>query len=332
MNFWKIKREKKRYFTSLFIVLFYIIYFLIGSIANEFNQLKYIYISTYLYMILNIVLLCFINYELLKLFSLIQKKYWLFQSLSYISIIFLYLAPYTTEIGNYPPYKEINLIWLHSWMIVLFYLFFGLLYLLIASINKYLSKSRVLLQYFFVLFIVLAFKSITIIMLDTTDYGWTSLLFIFLIVILSDSFAYLGGSLYGKHYFAPKISPKKTWEGFITGIIFGTLLPFVFAILIYDLAPNITFSNTYTPFISIMPFKISSLGVHFVLLLFAFIFSVVSQFGDLFFSWVKRRYDIKDFSNLLPGHGGFLDRLDSLIVTTTFAFLLTNLMLRISGI
>lgn len=104
----------------------------------------------------------------------------------------------------------------------------------------------------------------------------------------SDTFAYLTGRKFGKHRMNPRISPKKSWEGFAGGVIGGFVLSFVLSSLLW---PEIS----------------GPLNLALCLLC-----PIVAELGDLCFSAMKRNYHIKDFSNLLPGHGGLLDRLDSL--------------------
>lgn len=117
------------------------------------------------------------------------------------------------------------------------------------------------------------------------------LYFILLILIttLTDTFAYLGGSLVGKHTFT-SISPKKTIEGCLFGSIISTFICTVYYVNTIGLV-----SNLVTTILVILSL------------------SILGQIGDLFFSAIKRKYKKKDFSNLIPGHGGILDRLDSLI-------------------
>lgn len=118
----------------------------------------------------------------------------------------------------------------------------------------------------------------------------TMFIYLFLITILTDTYAQLGGMLVGRHKLAPLISPNKTWEGSIIGGVFGTLCASTF----YYIAVN--------PDVNVL-----------LLLLVTLFLSCLGQLGDLFFSAVKRNHDIKDFSNIMPGHGGVLDRLDSII-------------------
>lgn len=132
------------------------------------------------------------------------------------------------------------------------------------------------------------------------------LLYMVLVIVCfswaTDVFAYLVGICIGKHKFSPKISPKKSIEGSIGGTLVSigvTALTF----FIYQ--------------------KITGCTVDYVLgLTYGLICSVIGQIGDFSFSYIKRSYGIKDFSNLLPGHGGVLDRLDSMIFISPFFYML----------
>lgn len=121
----------------------------------------------------------------------------------------------------------------------------------------------------------------------------------------TDIFAYLVGKNMGKHKFS-KISPNKSIEGCVGGILGAIIIT-----LIYTYVINNCFGlNINYLFISII----------------AFILSIIGQIGDFSASSIKRYVDIKDFSNLLPGHGGMLDRIDSLIFIAPFAYLLLRLL------
>ena len=116
--------------------------------------------------------------------------------------------------------------------------------------------------------------------------------------------AYFGGNLLGRKFikypFAPKLSPKKTWEGFISGYIFSSLFIIIFGYYFK------IFNGTSNDIIW--------LCVAIVLL------PTACQIGDLFFSSIKRMREAKDFSQIIPGHGGILDRIDGLVfVVITFA-------------
>ena len=121
-------------------------------------------------------------------------------------------------------------------------------------------------------------------------------IYVFLIAILTDTFAYFGGRLFGKHKLIPSVSPNKTIEGSIIGSIFGIIIPAIY--YMYMISPGMNF---------------------LLILLITIILSILGQLGDLLFSSIKRYYKIKDFSNIMPGHGGILDRLDSSsVIALTF--------------
>ena len=116
------------------------------------------------------------------------------------------------------------------------------------------------------------------------------LVYLFLIAIFSDTYAYITGSLIGSRKLLEVVSPTKTIEGLIGGIFFGTFVPTMYYITVIDSQFNL------------------------LLLVFITLFlSVLGHLGDLSFSLIKRYFDKKDFSNLIPGHGGILDRFDSII-------------------
>ncbi len=110
------------------------------------------------------------------------------------------------------------------------------------------------------------------------------------------------GSRFGKKKLAPKISPNKTIEGSLGGIAFSGIIGSIFGII----------------------FLLDEISI-FKLMLLSLIIAVVSQAGDLFFSSLKRNYDIKDFGSVFPGHGGVLDRIDSLIFSLLFVMILIRL-------
>ena len=125
-------------------------------------------------------------------------------------------------------------------------------------------------------------------------------LFILIIPMLTDIFAYVvGSSSLGKTKLLPKISPKKTVEGSLAGTIIAAVAASIFYIFMIDPAANI-----------------------FLVIIMVVILSVAGQIGDLVFSSIKRYYDVKDFSNIMPGHGGILDRIDSTIFVLLVVYLL----------
>ena len=151
--------------------------------------------------------------------------------------------------------------------------------------------------------------------------GIRFILYLFLITTLTDVFAYVFGMLFGKHKMIERISPKKTWEGAIGGTIMASVTAALFAYLFGDLFAGMIKDvdpgeNLFVIFSKVN--EISPIGQLLIILLVTFIASIVSQIGDLVASKLKRTYGIKDFGNIFPGHGGFLDRFDSAILCSMF--------------
>ncbi|MBI5417962.1 CDP-archaeol synthase [Candidatus Poribacteria bacterium] len=120
----------------------------------------------------------------------------------------------------------------------------------------------------------------------------------------NDTGAYAIGTLFGKHKLAPMISPKKSWEGSIAGIVFGAIVAVVFKLYLFE---SISYLN---------------------IIIGGILISIAGQIGDLFESFIKRSCNVKDSGNSIPGHGGLLDRIDSLI----FAFPMTYYFFKFIGI
>ncbi len=127
--------------------------------------------------------------------------------------------------------------------------------------------------------------------------------FIPFIAWVCDTCAYFAGRAFGKHKLVPVLSPKKTVEGAIGGVL-GSVL--VGAVIGYILYKNVT----------------DHVEVIFVLMVITFVGSIISQLGDLLASGIKRDHNIKDYGNIIPGHGGIMDRFDSVIFVTPCIYFL----------
>ncbi len=136
-------------------------------------------------------------------------------------------------------------------------------------------------------------------------YNWYFLLVPFILAYCSDTGAYFVGVFFGKHKMCPKISPKKTWEGFLGGIAIASVSMVLF-VLILDLCG----------------YRVNYLAA----VVYGLVGSVASVFGDLNMSVIKRQTGIKDYGKLIPGHGGILDRFDSVMVTAPLVEALMILM------
>lgn len=129
--------------------------------------------------------------------------------------------------------------------------------------------------------------------LDQMEGGKYLVLSPLVAAFLSDAFALFGGMLFGKHKLAPELSPKKTVEGAVSGLVGA-----VVSMLVYGLVLDLGFQLTVS---------------YPLLALYGAMGSLMAQVGDLSFSYIKRQYQLKDFGNIFPGHGGVLDRFDSVI-------------------
>lgn len=127
---------------------------------------------------------------------------------------------------------------------------------------------------------------------------------------LADAGAYFVGSACGKHKLCPNVSPKKTVEGAIGGVVIGVLGAIVVACVYYFFIFPINRHPNH------------GVGVDFVgVAVFGVIATITSMVGDLTFSLIKRSCNVKDYGNIIPGHGGILDRCDSIIMTAPLLFL-----------
>lgn len=124
----------------------------------------------------------------------------------------------------------------------------------------------------------------------------------------SDTCAYCVGMLFGKHKMAPVLSPKKSVEGGVGGVVGAALLGALYAVLISGVNP----ASGHTP---LMYGIICAVG------------ALISMVGDLAASAIKRNKEIKDYGKLIPGHGGILDRFDSVIFTAPFIYFLANVLI-----
>ena len=168
----------------------------------------------------------------------------------------------------------------------------------VFTFPKYMAKSIVYTFYgFFYVAVMLSFIFLTRELADGIFIVWL----IFLSSWFCDVFAYLTGMLIGKHKLAPVLSPKKSVEGAVGGIVFPALFGGIYGYFV---------KGYVDPGFPIVP----------VFAILCAVGAAVSQIGDLSASAVKRNFDIKDYGSLIPGHGGILDRFDSVIFTAPMIY------------
>jgi phosphatidate cytidylyltransferase len=130
------------------------------------------------------------------------------------------------------------------------------------------------------------------------DYGFTWLLWLMSVVIVTDIFGYFAGKSFGGPKFWPAISPKKTWSGTVAGWVGAALVGFIFTL----------FTNA---------------GLWIILI--SMVLSFAGQMGDIAESALKRRMGVKDSSTLIPGHGGLFDRFDALLGASLFLLVIADI-------
>lgn len=145
-------------------------------------------------------------------------------------------------------------------------------------------------------FLYIPFLLMHLVLLRQTPFGIQWLIVIMLIVMTNDSAAYYSGSAFGKHRLYPLVSPKKSIEGAIGGLL-GSLVGTMLAK--FTFFPQLTFTDAVVT---------------------AIVVGMVGQAGDLFESLLKRSFGVKDSGTLIPGHGGVLDRLDSILFAAPIAY------------
>lgn len=186
-----------------------------------------------------------------------------------------------------------------SFIIILFVLL--LMFIYVFSYPKYRSEHVMLA--FFGLFYVTYMLSFVYKTRMLPVNGQFLVWLVFLCSWGSDTCAYCVGMLIGKHKMAPVLSPKKSIEGGIGGVVGAALLSALYAVAI----------NHFFPGVALGPMQCAIIGAAG---------SVISQVGDLAASAIKRNHDVKDYGKLIPGHGGILDRFDSMIFTAPVIYYL----------
>ena len=190
--------------------------------------------------------------------------------------------------------------------------FMFLLLIMLVFANEKVKTEKVCTTFVMVVYITISFVSLIKLRYITTEPGTNTgvvigqyiYLLVFIAAWITDTFAYFTGFFFGKHKLCPKISPKKTVEGAVGGSIFCVLSFVVYGFVcskLYAITPN-----------------------YAGLALIGLLMSVLAQTGDLLASVIKRTYGLKDYGKLFPGHGGVLDRFDSVLLLAPFLLTLVE--------
>ena len=246
---------KKRIISAIVMVLLFVPILILGDIY-------YVFLCSVLGMM-----------GLWELMRLEKKIPDVMKILSYFWCLFIILYKYKSvdyeNVINYP-------------IVISMFLFFSITVIICGNLRKYDYRDSIWLM-IMTLLIGLLFNSLIRIRFIGLEYT----IYCLLIAIATDTFAYIGGRLFGKKKLSPTISPNKTYAGSVVGSIVGTIIASVYY---YYIIGNAQIE---------------------VIILLSFVLTILCQCGDLFFSSIKRYYNVKDYSDLIPGHGGILDRLDS---------------------
>lgn len=224
-------------------------------------------------------------YELLKIRGEAKKKFPVFMR------IIAYLMTVILIVNNA---GSIDLQYDIDYRLISAIIFFFLVPMVFINNSKKYNLNDALFLVGSVVFIGLSFNLLSVI----RNFNVAYFIYLLLITTMTDSFALFTGMLIGKHKLAPEISPKKTIEGAIGGSLMGTIISTAFYVTVIN-------SNIPLVFVILITLALTAVG----------------QVGDLAFSAIKRYYGQKDFSDLIPGHGGILDRFDSLVFVV-LAFIL----------
>ena len=246
----------------------------ISAIVMVALFVPFLILGDYFYLVLGCILGMLSLWEMMRLEKNIPMY---MQLISYVVCVLLILFQYDRkdyyDMINFP--VLVSMFFVYSFSVIIN-----------KDIKKYTYKDGLWL-FGVTLLIGIMFNSF----IKVRNIGLYQVIYCLIVATMTDTFALFGGKLFGKHKLIPEISPNKTIEGSVVGTIFGTTLGTLFYVLVIG---------------------IGNLNIWIIILL-TMILSMFGQFGDLFFSSIKRYYKVKDFSNIIPGHGGILDRLDSLL-------------------
>lgn len=260
---------------------------ILTSIGIAVFGLPLLIFSDYVVYPIALGLLCAISvFELLRVFGMEKKL-----AIAVPSYILALLLPFFS-------YKPLFAIDEKSYMLILaLAIFFYLIYLAGYTVlsRGRLSFSSLSATFTAITYVTVCFTAMSL--LRYMENGEYLFELIFIGAWVCDTFAYFTGRFFGKHKLAPELSPKKTIEGSIGGILFtvGGFALYGFIIECFD--PSLDAN-------------------YFTLCILGLVISLVAQVGDLFASLIKREHGIKDYSKILPGHGGILDRFDSILIVS----------------
>lgn len=187
---------------------------------------------------------------------------------------------------------------LSAWLIFMF---------LCDIINQDMTTDRI--AYTFIITTILSLGMQCVLRIFEAGFNGLGLLFVCIACYMCDTGAYFVGSFFGKHRMVPALSPHKTWEGAIGGYVVGVVCGLLFGFLVQQRFAAVPLPDS-------------------MIIAGSLVLPAIAEIGDLSFSAIKRRWGIKDYGSIFPGHGGILDRVDSLL----FCLMVFNGMMILWGI
>ncbi len=245
--------------------------------------------NSYLYMAVIAAFSAAGTFELINAVKCGKHKF-----LSWYCIISAFIIPFAVCLDIFAPYR----------LSALFLYVIGLLLIMLVN-HKSIKLAELAACGGAGLFIPMSLSCIIIIryLYESQSVGVFMIVYMLFCAWFGDGGAYFAGTFFGKHKLCPEISPKKTVEGFVGGIITVGIVVTI-QCLVFNLLIQHKVTMNYA-----------------VLIPVSIIASAIGVLGDLTASVIKRQYEIKDFGNFMPGHGGVLDRFDSVLFTVPFLFI-----------
>lgn len=335
---------KSRTISALVVVAFYIVYILLSFFSSERWVVTFIpskitgivfFVLGFISLLMVTVILFFACREITNLFFEGQKSKLIWTTCVMFVLLYVNSLYYLISANFFNAVDD-------EWRIV-FGCFVGLVFLsgiisyvantiFVAIANKkHRASKNSMFWYPFLTTIttlfLIAFLYVSVI------HEWTTIMLLILIPTFSDVFGYFVGCKIGKHKLTPNISPNKSWEGLTIGsyLITLILISAIIACFVYADRNDTGHYDSHLAAHVFLGCQTCSFAYEYnvrpyfwiIYISCTFLFITISFLGDLFFSYVKRLFKIKDFSNLLPGHGGILDRIDSMMLLFIFYFLIT---------
>lgn len=227
---------------------------------------------------------------------LLATKYLKNKSITAVSLSFVLILPYMICI---PAFKNHIVLVCSAFVLALF--------VIMLFMHEKVSFEEVALVGLVSVCIPISLSTLVLMRIKLGEHGLFCIVFTLIAAWIGDAGAYFIGTFFGKHKMAPKISPKKSWEGFFGGIVTAGIAGFLCGAG-YELIEIVFYGNH-----TFETDKLFLVGT-------AVICSVLGVVGDLSASIIKRQCAVKDFGNILPGHGGVLDRFDSVLFVAPFVY------------